>query len=156
MVQFKQKQVGCAEALDLPKPECGARKIVLVAAAALIDRDGRLLISQRPEGKHLAGRWEFPGGKVDQNETPEFALMRELEEELGVETRPCCFSPVAFTSHGYEDFHLLMPLFVCRVWRGTAKGLEGQALKWIWPKDIYNYEMPPADLPLIEPLLNAV
>jgi 8-oxo-dGTP diphosphatase len=156
MVQFTAKKIGCEEALDLPKPAPCATKTVLVAAAALIDRDGRLLIAQRPEGKHMAGLWEFPGGKVDEGETPEFALMRELEEELGIETRPCCFSPVGFVSHAYDEFHLLMPLFVCRVWRGIPQSREAQALKWIAPRDLYDYDMPPADLPLIEPLLNAV
>lgn len=155
MVQFKQKHIGCEEALDLPRPEQCVDKTVLVAAAALIDGDGRLLVTQRPEGKHLAGTWEFPGGKVDEGETPEFALMRELEEELGIETRPCCFAPVGFVSHSYESFHLLMPLFICRVWRGIPKGMEGQAIKWIRPQELYSLEMPPADLPLIEPLINA-
>lgn len=156
MVQFRQKHVGCAEALDLPRPAPCSKKTVFVSAAALIDADGRVLLAQRPEGKAMAGLWEFPGGKVDAGETPEYALMRELGEELGIETRPCCFSPVAFASHSYDDFHLLMPLFICRIWRGTPHGKEGQALKWVRAGDIYNYEMPEADLPLIEPLRQAM
>lgn len=125
---------------------------MLVAAAAIIDADGRVLIAQRPEGKSMAGLWEFPGGKVHDGETPEYALMRELKEELDIDTRPCCFSPVAFASHSYEDFHLLMPLFACRVWKGSAQGREGQAFKWVWPKDLYGYPMPEADKPLIAQL----
>ncbi|MFN3700429.1 MAG: 8-oxo-dGTP diphosphatase MutT [Alphaproteobacteria bacterium] len=126
--------------------------VVLVAAAALIDSDGRVLIAQRPEGKSMAGLWEFPGGKVEAGETPEYALMRELEEELGVETRPCCFSAVAFASHRYDDFHLLMPLFVCRVWRGFPSSKEHKALKWVRVNELYDYPMPAADLPLISAL----
>ena len=152
MVQFIQKKIGCAEALDLPKPACAPKKTVLVAAAAIIDADGRILVAQRPEGKAMAGLWEFPGGKVDAGETPEFALMRELEEELSIETRPCCFSPVAFASHSYEDFHLLMPLYVCRVWRGEPKLNEHQAIKWLRVNDLYSLAMPEADLPLIPQL----
>ncbi len=156
MVQFTAKHVGCEEALDLPRPQQCVDKMVLVTAAALVDADGRVLITQRPEGKALAGMWEFPGGKLEEGETPEYALMRELEEELGIETRPCCFSPVGFVSHGYDDFHLLMPLFICRVWRGIPKGKEGQSLKWLMPNELYNCDLLPADIPLIEPLLNAV
>lgn len=156
MVRFIQKQVGCAEALELPPPECARKKVVLVAAAAILDADGRVLIAQRPKGKSMAGLWEFPGGKVHEGETPEYALMRELKEELDIDSRPCCFSPVAFASHGYEDFHLLMPLFVCRVWKGTAKGREGQAFKWVWPKDLYDYPMPEADKPLVAQLQAAL
>ncbi len=152
MVQFIQKKIGCAEALDLPKPTCARKKTVLVAAAAIIDADGRILVAQRPEGKAMAGLWEFPGGKVDEGETPEFALMRELEEELGIATRPCCFSPVAFASHGYDDFHLLMPLYACRVWRGQPERKEHQALKWLRVNDLYGLPMPEADLPLIPQL----
>lgn len=153
MVTFIQKQIGCAEALDLPPPECAVKPVVLVAAAALIDADGRVLIAQRPEGKAMAGLWEFPGGKMHPGETPEFALMRELEEELGIQTRPCCFSPAAFASHGYADFHLLMPLFICRVWKGLPMNREGQAHKWVMPARLYDYPMPPADEPLVAQLL---
>lgn len=152
MVQFIQKQIGCAEALDLPPPQCARKKIVLVAAAALIDADGRILMAQRPAGKSMAGLWEFPGGKVDDGETPEFALMRELGEELGIETRPCCFSAVAFASHGYDDFHLLMPLFACRVWRGIPQPREGQALKWLRIAEMFSLPMPAADVPLVSQL----
>lgn len=149
MVKFIQKKTGCAEALDLPCPESPELPNILVAAAALVDTDGRVLLAQRPEGKNMAGLWEFPGGKVNKNETPAFALMRELEEELGIITRPCCFSPIGFASHSYDTFHLLMPLFVCRVWRGTVTPQEGQEIKWVYPADIYNYSMPDADLPLV-------
>ena len=152
MVKFVEKKIGCAEALELPPPECPQKPVVFVAAAALIDADGRILLAQRPEGKTMAGLWEFPGGKVDEGETPEFALMRELKEELDIDTRPCCFSPVAFASHGYEGFHLLMPLFVCRVWSGMVKGREGQAVKWVLPNELYDYPMPEADIPLVAQL----
>lgn len=155
MVKFIQKAIGCEQALDLPPPECAQKKTVFVVAAALIDADKRILMAQRPEGKSLAGLWEFPGGKVAPGETPEFALMRELREELGIETRPCCFTPVAFASHGYDDFHLLMPVFACRVWRGTPTGQEGQALKWMFLHELYDLPMPDADKPLV-PLLEAV
>ena len=124
-------------------------KIVLVAAVALIDPDGRVLLAQRPEGKSMAGLWEFPGGKVEPGETPEVALIRELEEELGINTWASCLAPLTFASHAYEDFHLLMPLFACRKWEGVPQGREGQALKWVRPLDMKNYPMPPADLPLI-------
>ena len=155
MVVFRKKHIGCEQALELPPPECGAKKVVLVAAAALVDRDNHILLAQRPEGKSMAGLWEFPGGKVDKGETPEFALMRELEEELGITTRPCCFSPIGFASHGYDDFHLLMPLFVCRVWKGTPVAKEGQVLKWVKKEDLYDYDMPEADIPLI-PSIQAI
>lgn len=122
---------------------------VLVSAVALIDVDGRVLLSQRPEGKAMAGLWEFPGGKVEPFETPEAALIRELEEELGINTWESCLAPLTFASHGYADFHLLMPLFACRKWEGVVQGREGQALKWVMPKDLRQYPMPPADLPLI-------
>ncbi|TCO73477.1 8-oxo-dGTP diphosphatase MutT [Rhodovulum euryhalinum] len=124
-------------------------KIVLVAAVALVDADGRVLLAQRPQGKAMAGLWEFPGGKVEPGETPEAALMRELKEELGIDTWSSCLAPLTFASHGYEDFHLLMPLFVCRKWQGQPHGHEGQALAWVRPKDLRTYPMPPADLPLI-------
>lgn len=144
--------MNCAEALEQPKPEMPDLPIVLVAAAALVDQDGRVLIAQRPEGKSMAGLWEFPGGKVDAQETPEFALMRELEEELGIETRPTCFSPIAFASHSYDDFHLLMPLFVCRTWKGQIQQKEHQSMKWVRPQDMHDYPMPAADIPLVSAL----
>jgi len=149
MVQFKAKQVNCEQALELPPPECPKLPVVFVVAAALIDKDSRVLIAQRPEGKDMAGLWEFPGGKVMQEEQPEYALMRELEEELSIITRPCCFSPIGFTSHSYSTFHLVMPLYACRVWKGPIKANEGQMTKWVFPKELYNYEMPEADIPLI-------
>ena len=124
-------------------------KTVLVAAVALIDTDGRVLLAQRPEGKPMAGLWEFPGGKVDAGETPEFTLVREIEEELGIEVRECCFTPIAFASHSYEKFHLLMPLYVCRRYEGIPRGREGQALKWVRSSALRDYPMPPADEPLI-------
>ena len=129
-------------------------KIVLVSAVALIDRDGRVLLAQRPVGKSMAGLWEFPGGKVEADETPEAALVRELHEELGIETRKSCLAPLTFTSHSYEDFHLLMPLFACRKWNGIVQPKEGQALKWIYPSNFSDYPMPPADIPVI-PILRA-
>ena len=124
-------------------------RLVLVAAVALIDADGRVLLAQRPEGKSLAGLWEFPGGKVDPGETPEAALIRELHEELGIETWRSCLAPLTFASHAYDDFHLLMPLFACRRWEGIANPREGQRLAWVRPADLSGYPMPPADLPLI-------
>ena len=124
-------------------------KTVLVAAVALIDVDGRVLLAQRPEGKSMAGLWEFPGGKVEPGETPEAALIRELHEELGIDTWASCLAPLTFASHSYEDFHLLMPLFACRKWNGIVQGREGQALKWVRANDLRNYPMPPADVPLI-------
>ena len=124
-------------------------KIILVSAVALIDPDGRVLLAQRPEGKSLAGLWEFPGGKVEPGESPEAALIRELKEELGLDTFASCLAPLTFASHSYPDFHLLMPLFACRKWQGIATGVEGQNLAWVRPNDLRNYPMPPADLPLI-------
>lgn len=131
-----------------------AKKILLVAACALVDADGRVLLTQRPEGKKLAGLWEFPGGKVEPGETPEAALIRELSEEIGVITQVACLAPLTFASHSYDEFHLLMPLFVCRRFEGTARGLEGQALKWVRPRDMRDYPMPPADEPLIPYLID--
>ncbi|MBT8153553.1 8-oxo-dGTP diphosphatase MutT [Epibacterium ulvae] len=124
-------------------------KTVLVSAVALIDPDGRILLAQRPEGKSMAGMWEFPGGKIEPGETPEAALVRELQEELGINTWKSCLAPLTFASHSYEDFHLLMPLFACRKWEGIPQGKEGQTLKWVIPQDLRNYDMPPADIPLI-------
>ena len=124
-------------------------KTVLVSAVALIDADGRVLIAQRPEGKSMAGLWEFPGGKVEPDETPEDALIRELQEELGIDTWASCLAPLTFASHTYDDFHLLMPLFACRKWEGTPRSIEGQALKWVHARDLKDYPMPPADIPLI-------
>jgi 8-oxo-dGTP diphosphatase len=123
--------------------------IVLVAAAALVDADGRVLIARRPAGKRMAGLWEFPGGKVAPGETPEGALIRELQEELGVDTRESCLAPIAFASHRYDDFHLLMPLYVCRVWKGAPSPREGQELAWVRPPRLSDYPMPPADAPLV-------
>jgi len=124
-------------------------KTVLVVAAALIDNDGRVLIAQRPEGKQLAGMWEFPGGKVEAGETPEAALIRELEEELGITTKAACLAPFVFASHTYDDFHLLMPLYLIRRWEGVVQPREHKALKWVRPKDMADYPMPPADAPLV-------
>ncbi|WP_372610384.1 8-oxo-dGTP diphosphatase MutT [Aquicoccus sp.] len=123
--------------------------IVLVAAVALVDIDGRVLLAQRPEGKSMAGLWEFPGGKVEPGETPEHALIRELQEELGIDTWGSCLAPLTFASHSYDDFHLLMPLFVCRKWQGIPHAREGQTLKWVRARDLRSYPMPPADIPLI-------
>jgi 8-oxo-dGTP diphosphatase len=123
--------------------------LVLVAAVALIDADGRVLLAQRPVGKAMAGLWEFPGGKVEPGETPEAALIRELHEELGIDTWASCLAPLTFASHAYPDFHLLMPLFACRKWEGTPQSREGQALKWVRPAELRDHPMPPADLPLI-------
>ncbi len=126
-----------------------ATRIVLVVAVALIDVDGRVLIGRRPEGKPLAGLWEFPGGKVHDGETPEAALIRELREELAIDTAASCLAPLTFASHAYEDFHLLMPLYVCRKWTGIVTPLEGQTLKWVRAGDLSGYPMPPADIPLV-------
>ncbi len=123
--------------------------IVLVAAVALIDADGRVLLARRPEGKAMAGLWEFPGGKVEAGETPEAALVRELDEELGIEVAPGCLAPFTFASHAYQDFHLLMLLFVCRVWEGPVRPREGQETAWVRPTRLRDYPMPPADEPLV-------
>jgi 8-oxo-dGTP diphosphatase len=124
-------------------------KLLLVVAAALVDADGRVLLAQRPKGKSLEGLWEFPGGKVDANEAPEDALIRELGEELGIAVKAPCLAPLTFASHAYQEFHLLMPLYVCRKWEGFVRPLDGQALKWVRPRDLRSYAMPPADEPLI-------
>ncbi len=124
-------------------------KTLLVSAVALIDADGRVLLAQRPEGKSLAGLWEFPGGKVEPGETPEACLIRELQEELGIDTWKSCLAPLTFASHSYPDFHLLMPLFACRRWDGIPTAREGQVLAWVPPARLRDYPMPPADLPLI-------
>ncbi len=142
--------MGCVEALQQPRNETpSGLKIVLVAAVALADSQNNILLAKRPKGKAMAGLWEFPGGKVKEGETPEFALARELAEELAIETRECCFTPLGFASHSYDDFHLMMPLYVCRMWRGEPKPIEGQELVWVKPTDLAKYDMPPADIPLI-------
>jgi 8-oxo-dGTP diphosphatase len=125
------------------------RPILLVAACALVDTDNRILLAQRPEGKSLAGLWEFPGGKVEAGETPEETLVRELNEELGIVTKVACLAPLTFASHTYETFHLLMPLYICRRYEGIPQGREGQAIKWVKSKALRDYPMPPADEPLI-------
>ncbi|MCZ6863310.1 MAG: (deoxy)nucleoside triphosphate pyrophosphohydrolase [Alphaproteobacteria bacterium] len=125
------------------------RPILFVAAVALVDTDGRVLLAQRPEGKSMAGLWEFPGGKLGPGETPEACLIRELKEELGIDVTASCLGPFTFASHAYEDFHLLMPLYLCRVWEGIVTGREGQALKWLRPRDMDDTPMPPADIPLV-------
>ncbi len=129
-------------------------KIVLVAAVALVDADGRVLLSKRPEGKQLGGLWEFPGGKVEQGERPETALIRELKEELAIDVAESCLAPLTFASHAYENFHLLMPLYVCRRWKGQVRGAEGQDLAWVKPLRLRDYPMPPADVPLIPHLID--
>lgn len=123
--------------------------VVLVSAVALVDPDGRVLLAQRPGGKSMAGLWEFPGGKIEDGEAPEAALIRELREELGIETWESCLAPLTFASHAYDDFHLLMPLFACRKWQGAPVSREGQNLKWVRPAALRDYPMPPADIPLI-------
>ncbi len=128
-------------------------KVVLVAACALVDVDGRVLLTRRPEGKTLAGLWEFPGGKIEAGELPEQCLIRELKEELGIEVSPDCLAPLTFASHVYEDFHLLMPLWICRRWQGMATAMEGQELAWVKPQRLKEYAMPPADEPLIPHLI---
>lgn len=138
----------------MSETETKSRRILLVAACALVDADGRILLAQRPEGKTLAGLWEFPGGKVEPGETPEETLIRELDEELGIRTKVACLAPLTFASHTYDDFHLLMPLYICRRFEGTAHGREGQAIKWVRPKALRDYPMPPADEPLIPFLMD--
>jgi 8-oxo-dGTP diphosphatase len=130
------------------------KKLLMVAACALVDADGRVLLAQRPEGKQLAGLWEFPGGKIEPGETPEETVVRELCEELGIETKIACLAPLTFASHSYENFHLFMPLFVCRRFWGTPEPKEGQVLKWVRPLQMRDYPMPPADEPLIPFLID--
>jgi len=148
-------------AATAPDPNCfdadarggrGDLPIVLVAAVALIDIDGRVLIAERPAGKQMAGLWEFPGGKVHAGESPETALIRELDEELGIDVSASCLAPIAFASHSYDTFHLLMPLYACRVWKGRPEGREGQQLKWVRPARLGDFAMPPADVPLVAQL----
>lgn len=134
--------------------ETGPVRLLLVAAAALIDADGRVLICERPAGKALAGLWEFPGGKVEAGERPEETLIRELREEIAIAVEEPCLAPLTFASHAYDDFHLLMPLYACRRWQGTARPLEGQRLAWVRPAKLRDYPMPPADAPLIPALVD--
>ena len=136
---------------DAPRPGApsGPVRLVLVAAAALVDADNRVLLARRPPGKAMAGLWEFPGGKVKEGETPEAALCRELEEELGIDVRDTCLAPFTFASHRYPDFQLLMPLYLCRVWQGTPEGREGQVVKWVRANQLADHPMPPADKPLV-------
>ena len=141
---------GSAESEATEAPD--GRKLLLVAACALVDTDSRVLLARRPEGKKMAGLWEFPGGKLNPGETPEAALIRELREELGIDVTAACLAPFAFASHAYEKFHLLMPLYLCRRWQGFVQPLEGQALAWVKPGKLTEYEMPAADKPLV-PLL---
>ena len=129
-------------------------KLVLVAAVALVDADGRVLIARRPDGKDMAGLWEFPGGKVEPHERPEETLIRELHEELGITVKEACLAPLTFASHAYDGFHLLMPLYICRRWDGLVQAREGQALKWVRPRQLRNYPMPPADGPLIPAIID--
>lgn len=134
-----------ADRADPPAP----RRLVLVAAVALIDVDGRVLITQRPEGKSMAGLWEFPGGKIESGETPEACLIREMKEELDIVTDAACLAPFTFASHAYESFDLLMPLYLCRKWQGQPRALEGQNLRWVRPNALKDFPMPPADRPLV-------
>lgn len=131
-------------------------KLLVVVAVALVDVDKRILLAQRPAGKQLAGLWEFPGGKLDAGERPEDALIRELREELGIEVKAACLAPLTFASHAYEDFHLLMPLYICRRWEGIPRPLEGQKLAWARVNELRNYPMPPADEPLIPMLRDLI
>ncbi|MCW5751454.1 MAG: 8-oxo-dGTP diphosphatase MutT [Alphaproteobacteria bacterium] len=126
-----------------------SKPIMLVAAVALVDGDGRVLVAQRPEGKAMAGLWEFPGGKVEPGETPEAALIRELHEELGIDTKAACLAPFTFASHEYETFHLLMPLYLCRRWQGDVRAREHQAIRWVRANRLSELPMPPADRPLV-------
>lgn len=147
--------MNCLEALKQPRSTTpSGLPIVLVSAVALVNEAGEILLAQRPEGKSMAGLWEFPGGKVELGESPEFALCRELEEELNIDVRECCLAPLAFTSHAYDDFHLMMPLYVCRMWNGEPAPKEGQVLAWVKPIELSKYEMPAADIPLIYQVLD--
>jgi 8-oxo-dGTP diphosphatase len=133
-----------------------ARRLTLVVACALIDPDGRVLVAQRPPGKAMAGLWEFPGGKIETGERPEDCLIRELKEELGIDVKQECLAPLTFASHAYAEFHLMMPLYICRRWQGMVASREGQALKWVYPTRLRDYPMPPADAPLIPFLIDTV
>lgn len=133
-----------------------ARQLVLVVACALVDADGRVLIAQRPEGKSMAGLWEFPGGKLEPGETLEAALIRELKEELAIDTETACLAPLTFASHAYEEFDLLMPLYVCRKWKGTPRAIEHQAIRWVRAGELRTFDMPPADEPLIAHLCDLI
>lgn len=147
--------MSCLEALKRPRPDAPpGLPVVLVVAAVLINQSGEILVTQRPEGKSMAGLWEFPGGKVKDGETPEYAIVRELHEELGIESRETCYTPFGFASHSYDDFHLMMPLYALRIWQGEPQGKEGQALQWIKPQKLYDLAMPPADIPLISQILD--
>ena len=152
VLRFEAARGDVSGQADAAPQDDGVRPLLLVAACALIDRDGRVLLTRRPEGKKMAGLWEFPGGKMKPGETPEAALIRELHEELGIDVAANCLAPFAFASHAYEGFHLLMPLFLCRRWRGTAVAREGQTLAWVRPDKLADYPMPEADRPLV-PLL---
>lgn len=132
------------------------RPLLIVVACALVDADGRVLLARRPEGKPMAGLWEFPGGKLGEGETPEQAMVRELAEELGISVHPACLAPLTFASHAYDGFHLLMPLYICRKWQGRARPLEGQELAWVRKQHLRDYPMPPADEPLIAHLLDVL
>jgi 8-oxo-dGTP diphosphatase len=135
---------------DCPSPPLTlGLPILTVVAAALVDPDGRVLVAERPPGKHLAGQWEFPGGKIEPGETPEIALVRELAEELGVDPSASCLAPAGFASHAYPDFHLVLLLFACRKWAGTVRGRDGQRLQWLRVNDLFALDMPPADRPLL-------
>ena len=138
-----------ADAIVMSQVTPPSKPIIIVSAVALVDRDGRVLLAQRPPGRSMAGLWEFPGGKVKSGETPEAALIRELEEELGIDTTESCLAPLTFASHGYDDFHLLMMVYVCRKWSGKPRPMEGGELVWVRAAKLRDYEMPPADLPLI-------
>lgn len=146
--------MSCLEALEKPLEVPESLPLVLVVAAALVDSDGRVLLAQRAAGREGAGLWEFPGGKVDPGESPEYALARELGEEIGIEARPCCFLPLTFASHRCERFHLLMPLYVCRMWKGAARARAGEheALRWLFPREMGALPMPEADIPLVAAL----
>jgi 8-oxo-dGTP diphosphatase len=149
MVQFKSK---CQIALEQPPPVQPDLKIIQVVAAALVNDKNEILVTQRPAGKDMEGLWEFPGGKIENGEIPEYALMRELKEELGIEVRPCCMLPVAYASHSYTRKHILMPLYMIRVWAGEPKSIEGQAMQWLKAQDLYALAMPEADRPLLHQL----